>query len=45
MEYPPNHEHDLAGARERLDDPTVAAAWGEGEATTLERAVADVLRD
>src|SRR5262249_30258384 len=38
-------EEDLWSARAALDEATFAAAWAEGEAMTLEEAIADALGD
>ena len=45
MAHPPTHEGDLAAVRGQLGDPAVAAAWAEGDAMTLEEAVAHALRE
>jgi predicted ATPase/DNA-binding SARP family transcriptional activator len=37
------YAHELAAIRTRLDEPSFAAAWAEGQAMTLEEAVAEAL--
>ena len=39
------YDRTMAAMRARLDDPTVAAAWAEGEHMTLPQAIDGVLRD
>ena len=37
------HEHFVATVRAQLDEATFAAAWAEGQALTLEQAIAEAL--
>src|SRR5206468_3762823 len=39
------HEESVASVRAQLDQEIFAAAWVEGEALTMEQAIADVLDD
>jgi hypothetical protein len=38
-------DHDVAAVRAQLDDATFAAAWAEGQAMSLEQAVAYALAE
>ena len=41
----PAYEHDVAGARARLDERAFAAAWAEGRALTARQAIASALEE
>ena len=41
----PAYERDVAATRAQLDEPSFAAAWAEGQAMSLEQAVACALAD
>jgi predicted ATPase/DNA-binding XRE family transcriptional regulator len=43
--YRAAYQHDLAAARARLDEEAFAAAWAEGQAMTLEQAIAYALEE